>query len=215
MRWTCCAVGLAMLLAGCAPAVQDRVREYNREGVLLYERGDFGGAREHFQAALSLQPEDANLIYNLGDCSDRLGDLANAERLYRECLARSPNHPECRHALTSLMVRQGRRAEAVQMVEEWAAREPKLSSPLAEDGWLCHEAGNLPRAQARLQQALELDPHDIRALNELGRVYEELARPERALVIYERSLAVNPRQTDVARRLDTLRARGVTRPKPE
>lgn len=215
MRFASWTVGLAFVLAGCTPAVQDRVREYNREGIHLYERGEYAGAREHFQAALALQPEDVSLIYNAGDCSDRLGDVANAERLYRECLARSPNHPECRHALTSLLVRQGRRGEAVEMVEEWRAREPKLSSPVAEEAWLWRQAGDLPKAQERLQQALELNPHDTRALNELGLIYEELARPERALVIYERSLAVNPRQPETIRRLDALRARGVNRPKPE
>src|SRR5439155_9585504 len=51
MRRACWAAGMVLALAGCSPAVQDRVREYNREGVLLYERGDFAGAREHFQAA--------------------------------------------------------------------------------------------------------------------------------------------------------------------
>jgi Flp pilus assembly protein TadD len=215
MRRAWWAAGLALALAGCAPIVQDRVREYNKEGLLLYERGDYAGAREHFQAALSLQPEDTALLYNAGDCSDRLGDAANAERLYRECLTRAPNHADCRHALASLMVRQNRRGEAVQMVEEWRAREPKLSSPLAEDGWLWHQAGDLPRAQKRLQEALELNPHDVRALNELALVNEELNRPERALVLYERSLTVNPRQPDATRRLDTLRAQGVSRPKPE
>src|SRR5438034_732907 len=83
----------------------------------------------------------------------------------------------------------GGRAEAVRMMDAWIAREPKLSAARAEKGWLLHQAGDLPQAQAVLQEALELDPHDPRALTELGLVYEAMQRPERAVVLYERVLA--------------------------
>jgi len=73
----------------------------------------------------------------------------------------------------------------------------------------------LPRAQTRLQQALELDPHDIRALNELALVYEDLHRPERAVVIYERILALDAHQPQVENRLQSLLANGAGRPRPE
>jgi tetratricopeptide (TPR) repeat protein len=101
------------------------------------------------------------------------------------------------------------------MVEDWLARQPKQAGPYAEDGWLWHEARDLPRAQGRLQQALQLDPHNVRALNELGQVYEEMYRFDRALVLYERSLSQDPNQPDVLRRVKELRAQGVTPPKPE
>ena len=108
----------------------------------------------------------------------------------------------------------GRRKQAVAMVEDWLARRPKRSDPYAEDGWLWHQAGDLPQAQARLQQALDLDPHNVRALAELALVYEHLGLPERAVVLYERALDVDPGQPDVAQRLNQLRAQGAGRPKP-
>jgi tetratricopeptide (TPR) repeat protein len=117
--------------------------------------------------------------------------------------------------LSALLVREGRQPEAVRMVQDWLAREPKRAAAYAEDGWLWHEAGDLPRAQARFQQALALDPHDCRALTELALVYEEMQRPDRAVVLYERCLEQNPNQPDVAKRLTGLLAKGVGRPRPD
>jgi tetratricopeptide (TPR) repeat protein len=101
------------------------------------------------------------------------------------------------------------------MAESWLASAPDRSGPYALDGWLWHQAGDLPRAQARLQQALEIEPRDSHALLELALVYEALRRPERALVLYERALEQNPNQSEVSQRLQRLQAQGVSRPRPD
>lgn len=212
-------VGMRLLLVlgltGCTQTAHERVRDYNWDGVQLYQRGNISAATESFQAALQLDPENSTLHYNLGECYARLGQTAKAEQLYRQCLDRAPNHADCRHALTVHLVRQGRWAEASSMVQNWLAREPKLAAAYAEDGWLWSQSGDLPRAQARLQQALDLDPHDPRALNELAQLYETMNRPDRAAVLYERILERNPQNFAAARRLDELRARGTGRPIPD
>jgi Tfp pilus assembly protein PilF len=206
--------GIALCLAGCGPSVQESVRNYNRDGLYLFQQGEYGGARECFQAALALEPENTGLVYNVGECFDRQGQTAQAEEYYRKCLQRDSNHARCRHALAVLLVRTGRRKEATYMIETWLAREPKKSEPYAEDGWLWHQAGDLPQAQARLQQALDLDPHNVRALTEMGLVYEELGMSDRAVVLYERSLEQERAQPDVRRRLNALLTKGAGRPKP-
>jgi protein O-GlcNAc transferase len=215
MRRTATVAVLAWAVTGCVSVDQERVRDYNEDGVHLFEKGDYPHAAECFQAALALKPGDADLAYNLGQAYDRQGNATRAEQVYKDCLGSSPNHAECRHALCVLQVRQGRRAEAAQMVEDWLAREPGRSDPYVEDGWLWHQAGDLPRAQARLQQALERDPHNSRALNELALVYEAMHYPDRAVTLYEKSLEDNPRQPDVAQRVSFLRTQGAGRPKPE
>jgi Flp pilus assembly protein TadD len=214
-RSACWIAGLTLCLIGCQSTVQERVRDYNTDGVQRQQHGDYAGARQSFQAALELKGDDVELLYHAGECSDRLGDVAGAERFYLACLQREANHTDCRHALCSLLVRSGRRAEAVHMVEDWLARQPKQAAPYAEDAWLWHEVRDLPRAQARLQQALQLDPHNARALHDLGQIYEEMYRFDRALVLYERALSQDPNQPELARRVRELRAQGITPPKPE
>jgi Tfp pilus assembly protein PilF len=207
----------SLFVASCIPSLpsNELVTQYNEDGVLLFERGEYTHAQQSFEAAQKLAPEDAAILYNLAQCSDRLGDASKAEFFYRECLTRTPNHAACRHSLAQLWVRAGRQTEAERMIEDWLTREPKLSAPYAEDGWLWHLRGDLPKAHSRLQSALQIDPRDVRALTELALVYEEMQRADRALVLYERILDVNPRQPEIARRLDELRAQGVKPPKPE
>jgi tetratricopeptide (TPR) repeat protein len=206
---------LALCVLGCETASQERLRDYNQDGVYLFERGDFTAARASFQAALALKPEDPGLLYNLGECCNRLGQTAKAEQYYNQCLAQAPNHADCRHALASMLIRGGRKDEATRLVEAWLMREPRLAAAYAEDGWLWHEAGDLPRALARLQQALELDPHEPRALVELALVYEAMQRPDRAAALYERVLERAPNQTEIANRLNRLRSQGAGQPHPD
>lgn len=216
MRWGGWVAGLALCLVGCTTAMdQERLRDYNQDGIRLFQHGDYRDARESFEAALKLRPEDPALLYNVGECYDRLGASERAERCYRACLEKVPNHSLCRHALVNLLVHTGRQAEAEQMVAAWLKKEPNLASAHAEYGWLLHQMGDLPRAQARLQQALELDPHDPRALTEMALVYESLQRPDRAVVLYERILERDPTKVDVTNRVNFLLAKGAGRPHPD
>jgi Tfp pilus assembly protein PilF len=206
---------VALAVGACAPTAQERVHDYNEDGVYLYQHGSYGPARDCFQAALALQPADADLLYNLGQCHDRLGQPGKAERCYQECLDRAPDHGECRHALAVLLVRQGRKADAAAMLQDWLKRAPNLSGPYVEDGWLRLQDGDLINARSRFQQALEHDPRDNRALTELARLYETLQRPDRALALYERALETNPRQPEIIQRVSLLRSQGASRPLPD
>ena len=98
---------LALLVAACAPTTQERVHEYNDLGIQRFQKGEYDRAREDFQAALTLLPDNFALLYNLGQCYDHLGQADRAEAIYRECLQQDPNHAECRHSLNVLLVQRG------------------------------------------------------------------------------------------------------------
>jgi len=101
------------------------------------------------------------------------------------------------------------------MVDDWLAREPKLAAPYAEDGWLRAQSGDLLNARGRFQQALLLDANNTVALNELARLYEAMHRPDRARVLYERSLEADPHQPDVFQHVSLLRSQGAGLPHPD
>jgi tetratricopeptide (TPR) repeat protein len=208
-------IAIVVGAGGCAQDSAERLKAYNEDGLALYSQGHFNDARESFEAALALKKDDPALLYNIGQCYDHEGNAAQAEKYYHDCLTRDPDHVASHYALTKLMVKNQRMPDAVSHVQNWLTSSPKIAAAHAEDGWLWHEQGDLPKAQARLEQALLLDPHEWRALTELGLVYEGLQRPDRALVLYERSLAENPSQPDVKGRVTKLKAEGAGPPKPE
>jgi len=206
---------LAFLASGCETTEQERLRQFNDDGVVRFRQGDYQGARDSFSSALSLKPEDPNIHFNIGQCYERQGDWTKAEKYYRDCLAKSDNHEESRHALEVVLYRTGRKDEAVRLIQDWLARQPNLAGPYAEDGWRLRQENALPQAKGRLQQALTIDPHHVRALTELGILYEQDNMPERALVVYERALAQNPQQSDIVERINSLRLKNVGRPLPD
>ncbi len=205
---------LALLVAACAPTIPERVQEFNEAGVRLLRHGEFDHAREEFQAALMLQPNNPDLLFNLGQCADHLGQSGEAEQFYGECLKVDPNHAEGRHALTVLLVSSGRRLDAQRMVQDWLSRAPRLAAAYAEDGWLYERDGDSLKALKRYQQALDLDARNNRALIEMGMIYEERGNLERALQLYQTALDCKPDQPDLVRRINLLRAKGIGRPHP-
>jgi type IV pilus assembly protein PilF len=207
---------LALLVSACAPTIQERVQQYNVLGVEHYQKGEYDRAREDFQVALTLQPNDFALLYNLGQCYDHLGQTDKAEPIYRQCLQLQPNDAKCRHSLDVLLVRQGRLVEAQRMVSDWLTREPKLSVAYAEDGWLYEQEGNPTNALMRYQQAVGYDPRNATALVGMGRIYEEvLSLPSRALKLYQTALDYQPDQPDLFKHVSRLRASGVGPPRPD
>ena len=82
----------------------------------------------------------------------------------RNATSQSPSHADCIHALDALLVRQQRRSEAGQLVDDWLRREPRSASAYAEYGWVCACDKDYPRALSACQHAYELDPHDVHAL---------------------------------------------------
>jgi Tfp pilus assembly protein PilF len=204
-----------LLTAGCETDKHERFKQYSDDGVHLYQRGDFVGARDQFEAASALVPKDANLLYNLGQCNERLNQPGQAENYYKECLNVNANHAECRHALAVLLYRTGRNSEADQMIQDWLTSQPELGAAYAEDGWRLRHAGEFQLAMNRFQQALHFDPGNQRALLELGQIYEEQQRPEFALTMYSRALEKNPQQPQLKERINQLKAQGVAKPLPD
>ena len=67
-----------------------------REGNARYQSGDFSGAAESYEAALSHGFESATLHYNLGNAELKRGELGRAIFEYRCSLRLDPNHPDAR-----------------------------------------------------------------------------------------------------------------------
>ena len=209
------AVFLALVIAGCATVADERVKAFDDDGVAMFARGDYAAARDSFEAALMLTPQDPALHYNLGQCHDRMGDWRKAEQYYLTCLQIAPTHGDARQAQTSLLYRTGRKDEANRLIQEWLTQQPKLADAYVLDAWRLRQDNALPQAQGRLQQALALEPHNRRALVELGIVYEMMGMPEQALALYNRALLVDPHQPEVTQRVAAMRAKGIKPPLPD
>ncbi len=216
---TRCRLTVAALLALAGGCSQMTSQGLNSEGVRLYQTGNYQQAAEHFQRAIASDPRSATSYYNLaaslhksGKLTGRTEDLAQAERLYNQCLEYDPNHTECYRGLTVLLTETGRQDAAYRLLEGWAARSPRLADPRIELARLWEETNNLPQASSQLVEALAIDPHNARALTALGRLREASGDRAQALANYQRSLAINRFQPEVQTRVAALTAAGAGLP---
>lgn len=213
---TALAVAVCALAAGCS---QMTAQSLNSEGVRLYQAGSYSQAAEQFQRAIANDPQSATSYYNLAASLHKSGkltgngaDLQQAERLYNQCLEYDPNHTECYRGLAVLLAEIGRTDASFRLLEGWAARSPQLADPRIELARLLEEQNNSQMASAQLVQALAIDPQNSRALTALGRLREVEGDRAQALANYQRSLALDRRQPEIAARVAALQAAGAGLP---
>jgi tetratricopeptide (TPR) repeat protein len=203
--WLCLATA-----SGCGGfAAQGR----NAEGVRLFQQARYQEAIQQFHQAINAEPNNADSYYNLAAVYHRLGslnntpsDLKQAEHYYLMCRDRNPDHTECYRGLAVLMVQQGRPDAAFRLIEDWAAQRPTAAEPKIELARLHQESGNATAAKERLLEALAVDHDNARALTALGSLREQMGETSQALENYQRSLAVDRFQPDVAARVAALQS---------
>ena len=206
----CVCLGLPAA-GGCTNFAANRS---NADGVTLFQRGQYQEALAQFQAATYSDPGNADGYYNLGATYHRLGRLrtekndylAQAEKNYRQCLDKNPNHRDCHRGLAVLLIEQNRANEAFASIQTWAAQSPSLAEPRMELARLYEEFGNKEAAANSLAEAVRLNPDDPRQWAAMGKVREEMGDNNQALTDYQHSLGINPNQPDVTSRMTSLQA---------
>jgi tetratricopeptide (TPR) repeat protein len=204
--------GILLTLSGCGGfAAQGR----NSEGVRLFQQNRFEDALREFQEATYADSNNADGYYNIAATYHRIGrlehrqaDLDQAESYYNLCLDRDGNHVDCYRGLAVLLAEQGRRDEAFRLLEGWVQRQPASPDAKIELARLNDEFGNRQAAKEELIEALAVQPDNPRALTAMGKIREDSGEMAQATANYQRSLAQDNRQSQVATRLAALQTAG-------
>jgi len=137
------------------------------------------------------------------------GDLAGAERLYRQVLQMASRHRDALHMLAVACAQQGRREEARAIFEQVVADNPNDALALTNYANVLRELSRHEEALRMLDRALALEPRDPRRWNSRGVILQSLARFEEALQSVDRALALMPGFASALRsRADLLQSLG-------
>ena len=91
-----------------------------------------------------------------------------------------------------IYLEQGRLDEGIAILEAVAAATPTLSAPRIDLGIAYHRSNDLEAAESNLLLAIEANPDQPVAHNELGIIYRKTGRFEEARRSYEKALAIYP-----------------------
>lgn len=111
----------------------------------------------------------------------REGRLEDAERAYREVLARDPAHAEALHLLGLLLHRGGRSAEGLALIDRALAADPTLAAAWSNRALALRALGRPAEAARSLERALELRPELVEARLNLARLRAALGDRPAAL----------------------------------
>ena len=163
---------------------------------LKLARGDMAGAESDLRRAIIVEPRFVPAWVNLADVLRTAGRDAEAETLLRDALSRNAlkrnaTAPALREALGFVLVRQGRKAEAVREFEAAYRAAPETPRFRYVHALALHDAGQIKRSLRVLEEGLarHYDRDSLLAVAAFARDAGDNSAAERAL---QRLRAVNP-----------------------
>lgn len=101
----------AQTVSASARTLPPRVQQEKQlitDGLTAFERGDNASARDSFQRALGLNPDEVTAHTYLGIIADRVGDLKEAERHFSAAAKAEPQRASARNNYGAILMRTGR-----------------------------------------------------------------------------------------------------------
>jgi tetratricopeptide (TPR) repeat protein len=172
---------------------------------LLRDFKQFERARDKLQIAISQSPHDTELVYELAMVNEKLGDLAEMERLLRSLIATNPQDPHAYNALGySLAERNQRLDEAKALITKALSLSP--GDPFITDSlaWAEYRSGNFAEA-LRLLQAAFKDKPDAEIAAHLGEVLWVSQRQQEAQAVFKEGIKINPDNETLVETIKRLR----------
>jgi tetratricopeptide (TPR) repeat protein len=133
----------------------------------------------------------------------RIDSGRGAEADYRRWVEWEPDSVAARAALGDALMRLGKRAEALPVLERARGSIPALNALAV----LHATEGRLDRALALLKNAQAIDPEHPLTLINLGVTMEALGRPDEAANSYREAIRIQPDSAEARRRLAALSPR--------
>ena len=141
---------------------------------------------------LDMPPDDVDRQVEAAFQRHKQGDLRHAYAVYQHVLGRRPNHPAALHYLGLIAQQTGHSADAARLLErsiQLNPRDPRVHNHLGQVRIALQDTN---AATTCFERALEVDPSNVDALNNLANVVRtrDLLR---AIELYRRALILNPR----------------------
>ena len=200
-------------------AIDEVIRDYERRvrevradvpedqaglGDIYLKRGDEERALRQYQAALKLDPDQADIQIQLGTLYARLGQIEEAAACFRAAADLLPRNPVPRYDLGSLYLQAGRVSEALDHLNRALEIDPDHLEARFRLGMAQLESGDADSARENLQKFLTKRPRNPMAYYHLGRAQESSGRSGPAAEAYRKALEIAPNLIDARKALARL-----------
>jgi tetratricopeptide (TPR) repeat protein len=182
-------------------AVVDRFRATEgQKAFAAYKAGNTCGAAGHYEnlikTSLMFGVTDTIYVYYGGICHEACGNVDMALVNLMKCANLNYQAADCYTRIGNMLVKAGRKDEALKIIGEARAKFPKNSSILTAEVNIYIEDKDYQKAHDVLIALAEADPKNESVLFVLGVTYEKNNNPAEAEKVYNRALELNPTYFD-------------------
>jgi tetratricopeptide (TPR) repeat protein len=182
-------------------AVVDRVRAIEEQkAITAYKAGNTCAAAGHYEnlitTSLMFGVTDTIYVYYGGICHESCGNVDKALANFTTCANANYQAADCYSRIGNMLVKAGRKEEAIKILGEARKKYPKNSSILTAEVNIYIEDKDYQKAHDVLIALAEADPKNESVLFVLGVTYEKNNNPVEAEKVYNRALELNPTYFD-------------------
>lgn len=186
---------------------EDARLKFVAEAQLLREFKEWQKAFEVYGEAATRFPNDGDLIYDQAMMAEKINQIDEMERLFRQVIAIKPDHHHAYNALGYSLADRGLRlTEAKELIEKAVLMAPDDAYIQDSLGWVEFKLGNAAKALDILQSAFEKRP-DAEIAAHLGEVLWSRGEQDRALKIWREGLLLASDNETLQSTLQRLRVK--------
>jgi tetratricopeptide (TPR) repeat protein len=160
------------------------------QGLALLQLKRYDEATAVYKEAVALSADDTSVMFQFGAALDRAGRRADAQKVFRELIAKDPDHANALNYLGYMLAEQGTSLdEAVSLIQRALKVDPDNPSYLDSLGWAYFQQGKLDLADEPLSTAADRLPKNSVILDHLGDLRLKQNRRLEAIEAWRRALA--------------------------
>ena len=171
------------------------------QGLALQQLKRNDEAATALKEAVSLAPDDTSVMFQLGAVLERSGQFAEAEKVFRDVIAKDPLDAGALNYLGYMLAERAgpNLDEAVGFIQRALKVDPDNPSFLDSLGWAYYQQGKLDLADPPLSKAADRLPKNSVIQEHLGDLRMKQNRPADAIAAWERALGGDGESIDRAK----------------
>lgn len=168
-------------------------------GTIYYHRDDINGAEHHFREAVTIKPNNAKYLYNLGLVLFKKKNNEEAIALFQKALESGTNDPKVYRFIAESFEDLKMPAIAVNALQKGLRMKPDDIDTMQQLADLHYSQGNLSEAEEMFRKVVRSTPGDLNtenALVNLGIILDDQERYNEAIEVFEKAISLNPKNVN-------------------
>lgn len=177
---------------------------YRLVGKELARKGDYKTAEKYYLSALSVKPDDADAMLDMGELAYENNEYDKAMEYYQKALLFLPWKVEIFCMMGDLLLKTGKPDKAVDYYSEALVLKPSVPEIYNKLGVAFYSKQAFETARQKFETAVRLNPKFDKAYYNLGLVALKQGKINEATNNYKKAISIDPDYTDALKSLGDL-----------